>query len=147
MSDEHPVDQMGSGPRQGEQPGGHPHARGGAPAGRPAYPPGYDPVTHIYTPPIGPDGKPVYPEGYDPVTHRFTPPKPAGGAAGSSEDAAGCPVDHGQYHTATPSYTADGARRTMLVTGASRGIGLGIAQRLVDEGARVCITARQPEAL
>ena len=34
-----------------------------------------------------------------------------------------------------------------LVTGASRGIGLGIAQRLVDEGARVCITARKPEAL
>ena len=34
-----------------------------------------------------------------------------------------------------------------LVTGASRGIGLGIAQRLVDEGARACITARKPEAL
>ena len=34
-----------------------------------------------------------------------------------------------------------------LVTGASRGIGLGIAQRLVDEGARVCITARRQEAL
>jgi 3-oxoacyl-[acyl-carrier protein] reductase len=34
-----------------------------------------------------------------------------------------------------------------LVTGASRGIGLAIAQRLVDEGARVCVTARKPEAL
>jgi NAD(P)-dependent dehydrogenase (short-subunit alcohol dehydrogenase family) len=34
-----------------------------------------------------------------------------------------------------------------LITGASRGIGLGIAQRLVDEGARVCLTARKPEAL
>ena len=34
-----------------------------------------------------------------------------------------------------------------LITGASRGIGLGIAQRLVDEGARVCVTARKPEAL
>ena len=34
-----------------------------------------------------------------------------------------------------------------LVTGASRGIGLSIAQRLVDEGARVCVTARKPEAL
>ena len=34
-----------------------------------------------------------------------------------------------------------------LVTGASRGIGLGIAQRLVDEGARVCVTARRQEAL
>ncbi|MGV1008134.1 MAG: SDR family oxidoreductase [Dermatophilaceae bacterium] len=34
-----------------------------------------------------------------------------------------------------------------VVTGASRGIGLGIAQRLVDEGARVVITARKPQAL
>ena len=34
-----------------------------------------------------------------------------------------------------------------LVTGASRGIGLGIAERLVDEGARVCVTARKQEAL
>jgi NAD(P)-dependent dehydrogenase (short-subunit alcohol dehydrogenase family) len=34
-----------------------------------------------------------------------------------------------------------------LVTGASRGIGLGVAKRLVDEGARVVITARKPEGL
>jgi 3-oxoacyl-[acyl-carrier protein] reductase len=34
-----------------------------------------------------------------------------------------------------------------LVTGASRGIGLGVAQQLVAEGARVGITARKPEAL
>ena len=39
------------------------------------------------------------------------------------------------------------AGKVALVTGASRGIGLGIAQRLVDEGARVCLTARKPEAL
>jgi NAD(P)-dependent dehydrogenase (short-subunit alcohol dehydrogenase family) len=37
--------------------------------------------------------------------------------------------------------------KTALITGASRGIGLGIAQRLVAEGARVCLTARKPEAL
>ena len=37
--------------------------------------------------------------------------------------------------------------RTAIVTGASRGIGLGIARRLVDEGAKVVITARKPEAL
>ncbi|MDN5853145.1 MAG: SDR family oxidoreductase [Actinomycetia bacterium] len=37
--------------------------------------------------------------------------------------------------------------RVALVTGASRGIGLAIAERLVDEGARVCITARKPEPL
>ncbi len=34
-----------------------------------------------------------------------------------------------------------------IVTGASRGIGLGIAERLVAEGAKVVITARRPEAL
>ncbi|CAN5205852.1 SDR family oxidoreductase [soil metagenome] len=37
--------------------------------------------------------------------------------------------------------------RTAIVTGGSRGIGLGIAQRLAAEGARVCITAREPEGL
>lgn len=37
--------------------------------------------------------------------------------------------------------------RTAIVTGASRGIGLGIAERIVAEGGRVCITARKPEAL
>jgi len=37
--------------------------------------------------------------------------------------------------------------KTAVVTGASRGIGLGIARRLVEEGARVVITARKPEAL
>lgn len=37
--------------------------------------------------------------------------------------------------------------KVAIVTGASRGIGLGIAKRLVADGARVIITARQPEAL
>ena len=37
--------------------------------------------------------------------------------------------------------------RTAVVTGASRGIGLAIAERLIAEGARVCITARKPEPL
>jgi NAD(P)-dependent dehydrogenase (short-subunit alcohol dehydrogenase family) len=37
--------------------------------------------------------------------------------------------------------------RVAIVTGASRGIGLAVAQRLVADGARVCITARQPAAL
>jgi len=37
--------------------------------------------------------------------------------------------------------------KVAIITGASRGIGLGIARRLVADGARVVITARQPEAL
>jgi NAD(P)-dependent dehydrogenase (short-subunit alcohol dehydrogenase family) len=36
---------------------------------------------------------------------------------------------------------------TAVVTGASRGIGLAIARRLLDEGASVCITARHQPAL
>lgn len=39
----------------------------------------------------------------------------------------------------------DGA--VAIVTGASRGIGLGIAHHLVDNGARVCLTARKEDAL
>jgi len=37
--------------------------------------------------------------------------------------------------------------KAAIVTGASRGIGLAIAHRLVAEGARVCITARNQDAL
>lgn len=39
------------------------------------------------------------------------------------------------------------ADKVAVVTGASRGIGLGIARRLVDEGAKVCLTARNADAL
>jgi NAD(P)-dependent dehydrogenase (short-subunit alcohol dehydrogenase family) len=37
--------------------------------------------------------------------------------------------------------------RVAIVTGASRGIGLGIAAELVRQGAKVCVTARKPEPL
>lgn len=37
--------------------------------------------------------------------------------------------------------------RVAVVTGASRGIGFAIARQLVNEGAKVCITARKVEAL
>ncbi|MEW5654097.1 SDR family oxidoreductase [Streptomyces cinereoruber] len=39
------------------------------------------------------------------------------------------------------------AGRTAIITGASRGIGLAIAERLVAEGAKVVITGRKPDAL
>lgn len=39
------------------------------------------------------------------------------------------------------------AGKVAIVTGASRGIGLGVAERLVDDGAKVVITARKSEAL
>lgn len=39
------------------------------------------------------------------------------------------------------------AGQVAVVTGASRGIGYGVAEALVAEGARVCITGRDPEAL
>jgi NAD(P)-dependent dehydrogenase (short-subunit alcohol dehydrogenase family) len=45
------------------------------------------------------------------------------------------------------SETADLTDRTAIVTGATRGIGFGIAQELVHRGARVCITARKPDEL
>lgn len=41
----------------------------------------------------------------------------------------------------------DFAGRTALVTGGTRGIGLGIAQELVDRGAQVVVTARKPDEL
>jgi NAD(P)-dependent dehydrogenase (short-subunit alcohol dehydrogenase family) len=37
--------------------------------------------------------------------------------------------------------------RAALVTGATRGIGFGIAEELVNRGANVCITARKPDEL
>ncbi|MEQ6900965.1 SDR family oxidoreductase [Nocardioides sp. YIM 152588] len=49
--------------------------------------------------------------------------------------------------TAQPPAAPRFEKRTAIVTGASRGIGLGIAERLVAEGARVVVTGRKQEAL
>ncbi|TSI15073.1 SDR family oxidoreductase [Brevibacterium aurantiacum] len=53
-------------------------------------------------------------------------------------------------HASTQDQAHLGARfagQVALITGASRGIGLGIAKRLQAEGATVILTARKPEAL
>src|SRR3954467_15807023 len=47
-----------------------------------------------------------------------------------------------------PSYmTKDFEGRVALITGGTRGIGLGIAQELIARGARVVVTARKQEEL
>ena len=47
----------------------------------------------------------------------------------------------------TPEHGQRFAGQGAIVTGASRGIGLAIAARIVAEGGRVCITARDPDGL
>src|SRR3954454_2061665 len=47
----------------------------------------------------------------------------------------------------TDTHQPDFADRVALVTGATRGIGFGIAEELVARGGRVCITARKPDEL
>jgi NAD(P)-dependent dehydrogenase (short-subunit alcohol dehydrogenase family) len=42
---------------------------------------------------------------------------------------------------------SDFAGRSAIITGATRGIGFGIAKELVSRGASVCITARKPDEL
>jgi NAD(P)-dependent dehydrogenase (short-subunit alcohol dehydrogenase family) len=58
---------------------------------------------------------------------------------------AGCGVDDGRMRVsaAMDDFTGTAA----LITGATRGIGFGIAQELVARGGSVCITARKPDEL
>ncbi|WP_256842570.1 SDR family oxidoreductase [Ornithinimicrobium cryptoxanthini] len=51
----------------------------------------------------------------------------------------------GQESTASITGRFEG--RVALVTGASRGIGLAVARRIVQEGGRVCVTGRKQEGL
>lgn len=46
-----------------------------------------------------------------------------------------------------PASVQDFAGRAAIITGGTRGIGLGIAAELVSRGASVCITARKPDEL
>ena len=55
----------------------------------------------------------------------------------TATDPAPGPTDHERRY----------AGRAAVVTGASRGIGFAVAERLIAEGARVCVTARKPEPL
>lgn len=152
MSADHPSDDSCPKPEQGQG-----HGEAGA-----KYPPGYDPVTHTFKPVGGapaegapevahvhgvstPEhghayGGPKYPPGYDPVTHTF---RPVDGVARGA-DPAECPVDHSQYVLPEPSYTASGDRRTMVVTGASRGIGHSIVRKFSDMGWRIITISRHP---
>lgn len=43
--------------------------------------------------------------------------------------------------------TSEFSGKTAIITGATRGIGFGIAHELVDRGASVCVTARKPDEL
>ena len=76
---------------------------------------------------------------------RLWPPSPRTGTGGGG-------VPDLRWPTAVPGNerrhgVTNFEGRTALVTGGSRGIGLGIARSLVDRGARVVLTARKPEAL
>ncbi len=133
-----------------EQEKGHGHGASGA-----KYPPGYDPITHTLKPVEGaapvhgvstPEhghayGGPKYPPGYDPVTHTF---RPVEGVAPGADPAGECPVDHSHYVLPAPSFTASGDRRTMVVTGASRGIGHSIVRKFSDMGWRIITISRHP---
>ncbi|TBW37997.1 SDR family oxidoreductase [Siculibacillus lacustris] len=91
------------------------------------------------------NGAPVYPPGYDPITHTFKLPATAGVAAPAATDPAVCPVDHAALAQSGVSLRpAAGERRTMVVTGASRGIGHSIVRKFAAEGWRIITISRHP---
>src|SRR5712671_7719967 len=57
------------------------------------------------------------------------------------------PASVGNHGCANLPAMTDFAGKAALVTGGTRGIGLGIAQEIVDHGGSVCITARKPDEL
>src|SRR5436305_1152247 len=59
-----------------------------------------------------------------------------------------CPVDEGVAALRAMSDTPqDFTGRSAIITGATRGIGFGIAKEVVARGGSVCITARKPDEL
>src|SRR3954470_24428157 len=56
------------------------------------------------------------------------------------------PSVHSHRCANLPAMT-DFTGKAALITGGTRGIGLGIAQEIVDRGGSVCITARKPDEL
>lgn len=85
---------------------------------------------------VRPFVQPVTPAGGQPVVGAFSPvEEPAIQLSGGLPDPA--------PRTGVRRF----AGKVALVTGASRGIGLAIAERLVAEGGRVCVTARKSEPL
>jgi NAD(P)-dependent dehydrogenase (short-subunit alcohol dehydrogenase family) len=88
-------------------------------------------------------GTPVHPPGYDPVTHTFRAPGGETAAPSPAAAAAGCPVDHTALAGA-PLTRPWGEPRTMVVTGASRGIGHSIVRKFAAEGWRIITISRHP---
>src|SRR5262245_43375112 len=73
--------------------------------------------------------------------------RPKGGRGHDRALARGISVMSGRVRPEGGRGMTEQPSRVAIVTGASRGIGLAVAQALVDRGDRVCITGRNAEPL